>query len=442
MGIWNKLFGASAEKHEEKGDELRLDLMYRDAAFYYRKALEALEDPEGTDAERLNNKLFEVRRKIVTEFMEEAEELASERDYRAARDKLQSALDLTDDPILEAQLEAELARIAGLVLESNPRVESETDIPEEIASTEEDLFELAIAGFDPADQEAARSLGPEFRRAYEACQNEDWPAAVECFERVLEEHPDQPLVLEMTAMAYVGCEKPDPALTLYRRAHKAGPDRPGTVQGLIDSLRHLDRIEEADRVLGEAVAARPAAADLSDPWIALHLDHARRLSETDHHDEAVAVLTALIQVVPGNRGFLFFNLAGLLEAGGNDEECRRALESAMEASPRSSLYRERLADFLVHRGRELDQALKLLVEANQVETTGAAGMFGGGVGKVKISPNKARYLYKMARIYYLKGEDREAERTITAARHATSDPEILNAIEELHRDLGETSSPG
>ena len=101
---------------------------------------------------------------------------------------------------------------------------------------------------------------------------------------------------------------------------------------------------------------------------------------------------------------------------------------------------ERMADFLVKRGIELDTALKLLVSANELETTGGAGMFGGSSTGVKISPHRGRYLYKMARIFYLKGEDEEAEKTIDTALATATEPEVLTALEDLRKDMAENES--
>ena len=122
---------------------------------------------------------------------------------------------------------------------------------------------------------------------------------------------------------------------------------------------------------------------------------------------------------------------------GRDKEAMAALEQAIDISKRQPLYRERLSDFLAQRGIELDRALRLIEEANQVETTGAAGMLGGGGSRVTISPNRARYLYKLARIYFLKGDDLEADRTATAAQHLARDPDVVRALEGLRKDLKE-----
>jgi len=162
------------------------------------------------------------------------------------------------------------------------------------------------------------------------------------------------------------------------------------------------------------------------------------LSEDGHHNKAASTILALTGVKKADRASLFFNLAGVMEREGRDEDCREALEAAVAAAPRQPIYMERLSDFLVKHRVEFDAALKLMVGANEVETTGGgAGMLGGGASKAIQSPNRARYLYKIARIYFLKGDDREAERIITTALAVSRDPDVTSALEGLRDELKE-----
>jgi hypothetical protein len=86
-------------------------------------------------------------------------------------------------------------------------------------------------------------------------------------------------------------------------------------------------------------------------------------------------------------------------------------------------------------------ALGLLISANEAETTGRGGALGtGGAMRSLRSPNRARYLYKMARVYFLKGEDLESERTITTALAVSRDPEVTRALEALKKELKETGA--
>jgi tetratricopeptide (TPR) repeat protein len=439
VGFWNNLFGSSFEKQEEKGDERRLDLLYRDAAYYYAKAFEALSDPQSEHGLRINNKLREVRRKALAELLEEATELAAQDDYGLARDKIELAATFADDATSSQEVGRRLEELADLAQERNPRIESADGPPDEVSGGAE-VFELAIEGLDPDDQEVARRLGEPFQVAYEACQNEQWEESLATFDTLFETEPHAPLLREMAGLCCERLERFAEARDHYQRSVAASPDRPAAVQGLSAVLRKLDDPDGATGVLADAVAAHPAEPGLSEAWGTVHVEYAQDRSGRGEHDAAIETIAGLMDAGVLDRGYLRFNLAGILELAGRDDDARAALEAAMQSSPRNSLYRERLADFLVKRGLELDEALKLLVTANELETTGGAGMFGGTSTGVKISPNRGRYLYKMARIYYLKGEDLEAEKTITTAMAITKEPEVLAALQELRRDVAESQA--
>ena len=440
MGFLKNLFGGGSRKHEDKGDELRLDLMYRDAAFYYQKALDLVEEGDNVSLGRLTTKLREVRRKAVADLIDEAETLLEDGDGPLAEERLTTALSFADDPAARTEVERRLEAIQGGRGTAAPPPETE-DVPVEVAGTDDDLFDLALSGLEPADQDRARELGDAFRLGYEACQREAWGEALDYFTGLSEAKADDPLVHEMIALCRDGQGDVSGALAAYRESLDLDPTRPGSVQGLVTALRRTGEIDEAREVLAASVRHRSADGGLSEPWIEIHMDHATSLAETGRVDEAVEALLPLRQEPNINLGLLYFNLAGVLEAADRETEARGALEKAIETAPRVSLYRERLSDFLVKRGRELDQALKLIVEANEVETTAAAGMFGGGGGKATVSPHRARYLYKMARIQFLQGKDGEAERTVEAALAVSTDPQVTEALESLQQDLRESGSP-
>ncbi len=435
MKFFSSLFGGGAEKHEDKGDELRLDFEYREAAFKYQQALEALDEEEGEAAERLKRKLREVRRQALEQLLEEADELLESDAAELAFEKLEIAANFADD---EAGRTEVARRQEALSEQARTRMpEPEVESPDLVSGTEGDLFELALAAWDPDDRERAEALGEPFRLAYEACQKEEWAAGLEQLTALIEAHGDDPLLLELAGLAAENAGKNEQALDLFLRARTLQPGRAAAVQGLVSAYRRLGRSAEARQALAEAVQAHPLDSEISPAWTELHAEYALALSEDGHHEDAAAVFLALLRMPGADTASLLFNLGGVLERAGREEDALAALERAVEAAPRTAIYRERLADFLVKRGQELDRALRLLIEANEVETTAAAGMLGGGGTTVTISPNRPRYLYKIARIYFLKGEDLEAEKTVTTALHLSKDPEVTEALETLRKELKE-----
>jgi len=432
------LFGAKAEKYEDKADELRLDFEYRDAAYYYQRALEAIEEGEEEDtARRLQLKLREVRRQALVQLLEEAAELTIQRDPAMARERLEVALNFTDDDRSREEVERRQEELREIFTREE---ESGSAGPEVVEGEveEKDFYEIALAGFDAEDRQRAEELGEPFRLAYQACLNEDWEEALERFEALRQEVPDHPVVLELAGMAAEHAGRDEPALEYLERSQLRNPFRPATVLGLTSLYRKLERHAEARNLLSEAADFMPVADDLPEPWIDVHLEHALSLAEGGHFEDAASRIFSLLDVPGADAGMLYYNLAGILERAGRTDGCRQALEKAIQAAPRRPVYRERLADHLVRAQENLDVALDLLIEANQIETTAAAGMLGGGnTGKAVKSPHRARYLYKIARIYFLKGEDAEAEKTIATALAVAREPGVKEALEKLQQELAE-----
>jgi tetratricopeptide (TPR) repeat protein len=434
--LFKSLFGASAEKHEEKADELRLDFEYRDAAYYYQQALDLTPASDTSRTERLTRKIREVRRAAFAQLLQEAADLVEKRSPDRALETLEAAGQFADEEPAKAEVarrQLEVAEIFG--------TETEPEPDEGVTVDEGDLFELALAGFDPADRERALALGERFQTAFGFCQKETWPEALEAFDRLLEQHPQDPLVLEMAGLAAESSGNMEAAEERWERARGIDPLRPIVVHGLAGIYRRQGRPADARNLLADAVTARPATGSLSEAWIPIHLEYALLLSENGHHPEAISAGAALLDAPSVDKGLVFYNLAGILERAGQIENCRIALQRAIESAPRRALYRERLADHLVEHQVDLDMALSLLVSANEAETTAAPGTFGGSGGvRGLLSPHRARYLYKMARIYFLKGEDLEAERIITTGLAISRDPEVTGALEDLKKELKEAGA--
>jgi tetratricopeptide (TPR) repeat protein len=434
--LFKSLFGANPQKFEDKADELRLDLEYRDAAYYYQKAIEATDPQDAGALERLHRKRGEVRRAAYGELIKDAAELVEQGLPALAHEKLETASSFADEESQKNEVERRLEELDRRFGGAEPVLE----LPEPEVGVEGDLFELALTGYDPEDRARAEELGEPFRNVFEACQREAWEEALPLIEALLAEHPDEVLLHELAGMAAEHSGRLEDALESFRRAHELRPDRSVTVSGLAAALRKSGRFSDARKVLGDAVARRPASRDLPEAWVPIHIEYALALSEDGHHDAALATGAALLEARAADRGMIYFNMAGVLERAGRLDDCRAALEAAIQASPRMPLYRERLADFLVKRQVDLDTALNLLVGANEAETAGPGTLLGGGASRAMVSPHRGRYLYKMARIYFLKGEDLEAQRTITTALAVSRDPEVLAALEELKRDLKEQSA--
>jgi tetratricopeptide (TPR) repeat protein len=252
---------------------------------------------------------------------------------------------------------------------------------------------------------------------------------------MLVDHPEDPLILELAGTVAEFQDDDEAALEFFNKTQVVAPFRPSTIHGLVSVYRKSDSSADLRNLLARAVADKAVHANLPEPWVQIHLDFALTLSDDGHHKEAASTILALTGVRNADRANLFYNLAGIFERAGREDDVRNALERAIEAAPRRPVYKERLADFLVQRQLEPDTALQLLVAANEVETTAGTGMFGGGGGKAIQSPNRARYLFKIARVYFLKGEDAEAEKIITTGLAISREPQVTQALESLREEI-------
>jgi tetratricopeptide (TPR) repeat protein len=373
----------------------------------------------------------------VVQLLEEATELVRTRAFDVAREKLETARVFADADSAREEVDRRLAELVEV-----EAIEREAEEHAEVLAEGDDLYAMVLEGMPEEDRRLAEALGAPFRAAYEAYQREAWEEARRGLEALVADRPEAPLVLELLAGAAEHAGDDAAARDLYERCRRVDPHRAACALGLAALYRKEERREEAGKILADAAAARPVAADLPDAWVELHQDHALALAEAGRHDEAAGVIGALLDAKVGDPGTHYYNLAGMLEAQGRLGESRRALERAIQAAPRRAMYLERMADFLVKEGKHLDQALDCLVTANDVDTNAPSGAMADTARGTRISPHRARYLYKMARIYFLKGEDREAERLITTALALSRDESVTKALEGLRRELREASEAG
>lgn len=439
MNFFKNWFGGGAQKHEDKGDELRLDFDYKDAAYYYQEALDALGDNDTEAASRLQKKLREVRRSAFTQMIEDVGEFLRAHAFERAEETLETAGNFADDDTQQAEVDRKRRELTELLEIEDPHAVERVD---EVSATDDEIFELALGAYAEDERERLVALGPGFREAYTACQEEDWKRAGSALSPLLKDHAEEPLVLELAALVAEHTERTEEAIVLLEQVRKLDELRPQSVLSLAALYEQAGRLPDARNVLSAAATAKPPTAEMNEVWVELHTEYAQALARGGNYDDAVSALAAMIDVKSADRGRLFFNLAGVLEPAGRREEARAALERAIEADARRAIYRERLSDFLVKHEDDLDLALALLVQANEVETTGGGSMFGGSSGRAMRSPNRARYLYKMARIYYLKGDDYQAEKNITIALTVSQDETVTEALHALREEVRGGGTPG
>lgn len=440
--LLHTLFGDPTEALEDRGDELRLSGFHREAAWYYRQALQRL-GAAGSAARRqaLGARFAECRASALRQILEEAETMRE-------RGRRREALALLSDAERFAEGAEERIEVQGRRQSLMER--PERSVPASQAPAAAGSRRLPGpgpldspgpgsegGGHDPSDSDredpsgfsrfaVAPGVEPDRAALREIARDPD--AAVLRFTEETRTHPESAIAHEFLAEALKATGKPLEARVQYEAAYRRNPER---LRVVVESAR-LTRDELADpagallRLEQACRRHRPTGVSLP-----LHLERLLLLARLKRRDEALAGFAELLSVSGLDRGALHFNRAGVLEQAEELAAARADLEAAIQLAPDNLLYRERLADLCVREREPLELGLRHLEEALELAAHDFARPSRGG-----FSPDRARLTYKAARILYLLERDEEARDRIEEAMIVCRDPRVQEALLELRRDLG------
>lgn len=483
--ILRSLFGDPAETLEDRGDELRLNGFPREAVYFYGQALQGLpRTAMAARREKLERKLAECREATFRRLLEEAESLE-------ARGRRREALTLLTDAELFAQateevdiararrqrLEARLhgrlparagaagagAQVPGAVRGQDPFAPG-ASLPRTLPPGGADI----VPGLKPAEGGwGAHAPAPPASPWQDLAVADTPEVRVARLQAEVQAHPESSLAHEALGEAYRSVGRLEDARAAYEAAYQRNPERlrlvieaarlmrgepegeapaaGGPGRGAIPEAEARLRLERGIQRLEQACRRhRPTPASLP-----LHTERLLWLAEAGRVDEALAGFGDLLSVTGLDRGFLHFNRAGVQEQAGLLEGARADLEAAVQAAPDHVLYRERLSDVCVRLRDRLPEALARLQEALDLDAhdfsrkdlvglapVDARGRTGSSAARAAFSPDRARLLFKMARILYLLERDDEARARVADALVICRDPRVEEALLELRRSLG------
>jgi tetratricopeptide (TPR) repeat protein len=444
--LFRSLFGESAEALEERGDALRLAGQWREAAWFYGRAREAARG--AALRERLEERRREAIRQAFRQMLDEADSLARRRMTREALDVLADAERFSgsaeDEAIVAARrlaLEPEPgATAAGPTAPGEPlagRMAGMADGEDPgatVPGVEVDGGELGrafrerLVGRPEGERRRFESLGTDGRRGFVQLGQGDPAAALESFDREIAARPESWVVRELSAQALEGLGRSEEACQHYEAAYRRAPDRAILVLEIARILRdRLGRPADALERLEAAARRHPPAPDTLD----LHLERVFLRHELGRPDEAVDLLTALMDEPHLDRAFLAFNRGGLHEQAGRIEEAERDLKEAVRLAPDNILYLERVADLIFRARRDPDEALALLDQALAVDAHDFAGRRGG----LGTSPDRSRLQFKAARILFVLDRTGEAAGRVEEGLIVSHDPRVHEALLDLRRDI-------
>jgi tetratricopeptide (TPR) repeat protein len=267
MGLLSIFSGKNPENHEQKGDALFEAGAYGKAVVEYERALERLEKTSPWDEgyrQNLQDKIRSARESLALEHRQTAENLLEAGHDYDARQYIDLALELTEDPELIKALEQQLQSREAIKAEELeielPEVEIEDHEPEsevkQIEETpngdEEEEYFTALVGTLPDEvQDAYLGYGEAFKTGYLALNRGDFASAAAHLTTALEEHPDPDSYIPLElATVYLNLGKHDEAHRLLETFLEHHPDVLPAYQLLCEVFWETKAFDRADDLLG------------------------------------------------------------------------------------------------------------------------------------------------------------------------------------------------
>ncbi len=267
MGLLSIFSGKDPENHERKGDALFEAGAYGKAVVEYERALDRLEKTSPWDEgyrQSLQDKIQSSRESLALEHRQTAENLLEAGHDYDARQYIDLALELTEDPELKKALEQQLQSREVIKAEDVkielPEVEIEDHEPEsevgQIEETpngeEEDEYFTALVGTLPDEvQDAYLGYGEAFKTGYLALNQGDFESAAAHLTIALEEHPDPASYIPLElATVYLNLGKHDEAQRLLETFLEHHPDVLPAYQLLCEVFWETKAFDRAEDLLG------------------------------------------------------------------------------------------------------------------------------------------------------------------------------------------------
>jgi tetratricopeptide (TPR) repeat protein len=289
MSFFTKLMGGTFESNRDEGDAHLAEGSLGEAKLAYERALRKADRDEGAMVQEVRDKIARCRHELALRRLSEADALAEGGEMEDARDRLNDAVEICDEPEIAAAVDARRKRY-------------EADLARQLVSDESEMTEdellAVIAGTwtdEQADEYAALPDG--FRQAVLAGHDGDHANAVILMERALaesdaaaEEPPDHYYVHLELGLAKARAGLNDSAIELLERfveesdGDEDAAEKRVTALGALSRIHaKLGRIDAAEAALVEATRTLPGNHTV---WAALGIF----LRDLKKFDQAIAAL--------------------------------------------------------------------------------------------------------------------------------------------------------
>ena len=324
MGLLKTFFRPNPLKHEQRGDTCVRAADWGMAKLAYEAALDVLEKTapgETTSRARILEKLHGSMKALAREHIQTAEDLIESGHDEDARELLELAQGLGQDPALKENINNLLQGIGGAIAEQNPEqaappVLSVHDRDHESRDVGEQETFMALIGPLPDEvRQTYMSYGPSFKAGYLALNQGDFAFAADTLSRAMEEYPspDSFIPLEL-ATALLNLQRLDEAREWLETFLEHHPDALPGYQVLCEVFWEIEAFDRAEVLL------ETCTEELKNS-LAYVLLRGESLSQAGRHSEAAVYYQAFISK-HGPHDAVLKALAGSYETLENLEKAR------------------------------------------------------------------------------------------------------------------------
>ena len=324
MGLLKTFFRPNPLKHEQRGDTCVRAADWGMAKLAYETALDVLEKTapgETTSRARILEKLHGSMKALAREHIQTAEDLIESGHDEDARELLELAQGLAQDPALKEDIDNLLQGIGGAIAEQNPEqtappVLSVYDRDHESRDVGEQETFMALIGPLPDEvRQTYMSYGPSFKAGYLALNQGDFVFAADTLSRAMEEYPspDSFIPLEL-ATALLNLQRLDEAREWLETFLENHPDALPGYQVLCEVFWEMEAFDRAEVLLETC----PEELKNSLAYVLLR---GESLSQAGRHSEAAVYYQAFINK-HGPHDAVLKALAGSYETLENFEKAR------------------------------------------------------------------------------------------------------------------------
>ena len=411
MGLLNLFSGKNPEDYDLKGDRFSETGAYGKAVVEYERALERLEKTAPWDdgfRQSLRDKIHNCKESLALQHKKSAEELAEADYHEDAQQYIQLALELTEDPDLISDLEAQQRKLEARALEGiqieEPVIENsdpqEDQDDQALEGDPHDDYFSALIGTLPEDiQQAYLDYGDAFKKGYLALNQGDFETAAAHFFQALEDNPDPHSYISLElATACLNLGKFEDARQLLEKFVQYHPDALPAYQLLCEIFWETKAFDRAELLLAKLP---PELAES----VAGYVMRGETLFHAERYKEAKAFYRDFLKTYEWN------------------ETIARALakthEALSEMANARNIYRE-IMDACHSCHSRIDPYIKQkyadLSFASGLHTTEVLELY---LSLVRDVPgNKADYYQKISRIYTAQDNPTEARRFALFAEKA------------------------